>query len=94
MRQIEEESKKMKARIFDYQRLLTNQVEVYSSELMMKKEELEETRDKTCRWLRNSHVTDMVNYKQQKTDELVGNTEVELCCEFISKPAIFPKGML
>ena len=85
---IREESEKLKKQIYEYERRLTNQVEVYNSELMSKKEQLEESRIKVQRWLRDSHVTEQIQQRQQMSEELKRYLDIELSCELISKPAI------
>lgn len=89
---IREESEKFKGRVYDYQTRLTNQVEVYNSELMAKKEQLEETRTKLYRFMRDSHVIDQVKQKQEMTEELVRHRDVELQNELPSKPVLIAKG--
>ena len=85
---IREESEKLKKRIYEYERRLTNQVEVCNSELMSKKEQLEESRNKVQRWLRDSHVTEQIQQRQQMSEELKRYLDVELNCELTSRPAI------
>ena len=89
---IREESEKLKKQIYEYGRRLTNQVKVYNSELMSKKEQLEESRIKVQRWLRDSHVTEQIQQRQQMSEELKRYLDVELNCELRSKPAIVNKG--
>ncbi|XP_067943302.1 uncharacterized protein [Watersipora subatra] len=83
-----EESEKLKEKIYEYQRELTDQVESYNTELMAKKERLEESCSEVQKWLRESHVTEMVEQKHQKTDELVNNTDVKICCPLARTPAL------
>ena len=91
---IREESEKLKKQIYEYERRLTNQVEVYNSELMSKKEQLEESFIKVQRWLRDSHVTEQIQQRQEMSEELKKYLDVELSCEFTSRPVIINKGNL
>ena len=91
---IREESEKLKKQIYEYERRLTNQVEVYNSELMSKKEQLEESRIKVQRWLRDSHVTEQIQQRQEMSEELKRYLDVELSCELTSRPIIVNKGNL
>ena len=68
-------------------------MEVYNSELMAKKEQLEETRTKVHKWLRGSHVTEQIQQKQQISEELAKKSEVELGYELMSKLVIIPTGI-
>ena len=89
---IREESEKLKKQIYEYERRLTNQVEVYNSELMSKKEQLQESRIKVQRWLRDSHVIEQIQQRQQMSEELKRYLDVERNCELTSKPAIVYTG--
>ncbi|XP_067941913.1 transcription intermediary factor 1-beta-like [Watersipora subatra] len=73
---IKEECEKLKEQIYEYQRELTDQVESYNTALMAKKEKLEESCTEVRKWLRESHVIEKVEQRQQMTDELVNNTGV------------------
>ncbi|XP_067932733.1 E3 ubiquitin-protein ligase TRIM33-like [Watersipora subatra] len=53
IKRIREESENLKERIRDYQKRLTNQVEMYNSELVAKKQRLEESRTKVHKHLRD-----------------------------------------
>ncbi|XP_067941718.1 uncharacterized protein [Watersipora subatra] len=85
---IREESEKLKEQIYEYQRGLTDQVELYNTELMAKKERLEESCSEVRKWLRESHVTEKVEQRQQMTDELVNNTDVKVDCPLTRTPAL------
>ena len=89
---IREESEKLKKKIHDYQRELTNQIEAYNSELMAKKEQLEEPRAKVRKLMREGHVTEQIQQKDKMTKELVKNTEVDLKCELIRRPVLIARG--
>ena len=89
---IREKSEKLKKHIYEYEKRLTNQVEVYNSELMSKKEQLEESHIKVQRWLRDSHVTEQIQQRQEMSEELQRYLDGELSCELTSKPAIINKG--
>ena len=92
---IREKSEKLKERIYEYERAMTNQVEEYSSLLMTKKDQLEVSYTKVHKWLRDSHVTKLVQRRQQMSEELERETDVELgrSGELISKPVIINKGI-
>ncbi|XP_067941924.1 uncharacterized protein [Watersipora subatra] len=85
---IKEESEKLKEQIYEYQRDLTDQVESYNIELMAKKERLEESCSEVRKWLRESHVMEKVEQKQQMTGELVNNTDVVINCPLMRTPAL------
>ncbi|XP_067943234.1 uncharacterized protein [Watersipora subatra] len=85
---IREESDKLKEQIYEYQRELTDQVESYNTKLMAKKERLEESCSEVRKWLRESHVTQKVEQRQQMTDELVNNTDVNIDCLITRTPAL------
>ncbi|XP_067933727.1 E3 ubiquitin/ISG15 ligase TRIM25-like [Watersipora subatra] len=65
IKRIREESENLKERIRDYQKKLTNQVELYNSELITRKQQLEESRTKVHRHLRYSHVTELVKQREE-----------------------------
>ncbi|XP_067941719.1 uncharacterized protein [Watersipora subatra] len=89
---IREESEKLKDQIYEYQKELTDQVESYNTELMAKKERLEKSCTEVQKWLRESHVTEKVEQKQQMTDKLVNNTDVKIDCPLTRTPALIHTG--
>ncbi|XP_067943271.1 E3 ubiquitin-protein ligase TRIM56-like [Watersipora subatra] len=91
---IRKESDKLKNQIYEYQRDLTDQVESYNAELMAKKERLEESCSDLRKWLRESHVIEKVEQKQQMTDEVVNNTDVMIDCPLTRTPALIHTGEL
>ena len=85
----------MKEKVYEYQRSVTNQVEVYCSELMSKKEQLEECQTKLHKLMRDSHVTQRIKQKGQMTQEIEKHFSEEEMDSCISLPApylIVPKG--
>ncbi|XP_067943192.1 uncharacterized protein [Watersipora subatra] len=84
---IREASEKLKEQIHEYQRELIDQVESYNTELMAKKERLEESCTEVRKWLRESHVIEKVEQRQQMTDELVNNTDLMIDCPLTRTPA-------
>ena len=92
---IKEKSEKLKERIYEYERATTNQIEEDSTVLMTKKEQLEESYTKVHKWLRDSHVTELAQQRQQMSEELKKETDVELgrSGELISIPVIINRGM-
>ncbi|XP_067943286.1 tripartite motif-containing protein 59-like [Watersipora subatra] len=89
---IREESEKLKKQIYEYQRELIDQVESYNTELMAKKERLEESCTEVRKWLRESHVTEKMEQKQQMTDQLMNNTDVTIDCPLTRTPALIHTG--
>ena len=71
---------------------MTNQIEAYNSELIAKKEQLEKSRAEIQKLMREGHVTEQIQQKEKITKELVQNTDVDLMCEFISKPVLSATG--
>ena len=91
---IREKSEKLKERIYEYERAVTNQIEDDSSLLMTKKEQLEESYAKVHKWLRDSHVTELISQRQQMSEELERETDVEVDkWELRSKPVIINRGI-
>ena len=91
---IREKSEKLKERVYEYERAVTNQIEDDSSLLMTKKEQLEESYAKVHKWLRDSHVTELISQRQQMSEELERETDVEVDkWELRSKPVIINRGI-
>ena len=91
---IREKSEKLKERVYEYERAVTNQIEDDSSLLMTKKEQLEESYTKVHKWLRDSHVTELISQRQQMSEELERETDVEVDkWELRSKPVIINRGI-
>ena len=65
--------------IYEYQKSVTNQVEVYNSRVMANKEHLEEMRIKLQRWWRNNHVTEQI--LQRETFEQLKDDILRASCE-------------
>ena len=60
---------------------------------MVKKEQLEESRNNAQKWLREHHVTKLIEQKQQLTEELKRKTKVTFTsCEPKGVPIIIHKG--
>ena len=55
---------------------------------MAKKEQLEKSRAKVQKLMREGHVTEQIQQKEKMTKELVENTDVDLEFELISKPVL------
>ncbi|XP_067943230.1 uncharacterized protein [Watersipora subatra] len=89
---IREESEKLKEQIYEYRRELTEQVESYNTELMSKKERLEESCSRVRNWMRESHVTEKLEQRQQMTDVLMNNTDVMVNCPLTRTPVLVHSG--
>ncbi|XP_067943266.1 E3 ubiquitin-protein ligase TRIM71-like [Watersipora subatra] len=85
---IGEESEKLMEQIYEYQRDLTDQVQSYNTGLLAKKERLEKSCSEVRKWLRESHVIEKVEQRQQMTAELVNNTDVMIDCPLTKTPAL------
>ena len=75
---INEESEKLKERIYEYQQRLTHQVVTYNSELMDKKEQLEESCTKLHKLMRDSHITEQLQRKDYMSQEVETHLDVKL----------------
>ena len=89
---IKEESERLKNKIYDYQRELTNQIEAHNSKLMAKKEQLEQPQAKVRRLMRDSHVAEQLKQKTALTKQLAPNLDIDLLCKPIKKPLVVSRG--
>ena len=74
---IREESDKLVKGVRDYERKLTNHVEVYNAELTSKRERIEEARGKLQRMMNERYVTVQILEGDQLIDELLKSLEIE-----------------
>ncbi|XP_067932734.1 tripartite motif-containing protein 59-like [Watersipora subatra] len=85
IKRISEESENLKERIHDYQKRLTNQVGIFSCELVAKKQQLEESRTKVHRHLKDSHVTELrLDSRNVSSSFKSWLSEFEAVCELTS----------
>ena len=82
----------MKKRVYEYQKAFTNQVEAYNSELMATKDQLEESRTKTRRRLRDSHVTEQIQDQADMSRELRRKRDIQVECPLPSNLIIIESG--
>ena len=76
--QIQSQTEALKKSIQEYKEVTTNLVVDFTSELMKKKESIEEAKRAAVAFLRNKHVTELIKYSEEKTELLTNANNIAL----------------
>ena len=83
----------MKKKIEKFLEEATSQVEKFNTDLLAKKEQLQESASKVRRIMRDGHSTDKIRQKQQMTEELQERIDVDFSsCELASNSTLLVTG--
>ena len=77
--------------VHDYENKLSDEVDTYIAELMSVKERLEKSQMKVHKWLRDSHITEQLQQRDEMTAELERNMDGHITRfkHTISRPKLY-----